>query len=110
MRSVLVAVSFVALLVSTRANADSTPLERFERRVGKYVSSAFDSLDKGKNMCVCLGGGAAEDIHAAGVLTEFVLGLSGVRRVRVRCNVRRFDQNDNALSSTFCDDWAPLAK
>jgi hypothetical protein len=101
-------VFLLSLGMSTSAFG-ATDQEQFEKKVGKYAVP--DSLsEKPKGLCVCQDGGPNNGL--AGVLYRQTETISGFEEgVRVRCNVRGFDEASGALTlELYCDTFVPLAK
>ena len=103
----LVSGASLAVLPAT-SFAAATDQDTFRGKVSKFTTDS--SFDNPKRLCVCINDDNADDERIAGVLVDtLVLGGDGLRRIQVRCFVRRFNADGSAANSEACTStWAPL--
>lgn len=91
------------------ALAQATDRDLYRSKVQRYTNdSSF--VSKPKRLCVCLADNNPDDERMAGVLVDtIVIGTDGLRRVQVRCFVRRFEADGSSTTSEACSStWALL--
>ena len=107
--SALYSATRYAILPAAALAAPPTDQDQFHGRVEKHTDdSSF--VKKPKSLCVCIDDDNPDDERMAGVLVDTVaVGSDGLRRIQVRCFVRRFNANGSAPNSEACSStWALL--
>lgn len=105
----LIVFAFVAALPTASSAAPPTDQEKFEGKIGRFTS-ANSFVANPKRTCVCIDDDKADDERMAGVVLQDVfIGGDGLRRIRVRCFVRRFKANGSPDVNEACaGNWVLL--
>jgi hypothetical protein len=105
----LAAVTGLAAIPATGLVAVSADQDSFRSKVERFTEdSSFDPSPK--RLCVCITDNNADDERMAGVLVDTLnVGSDGLRRIEVRCFVRRFNADgSNATAEACTSTWALL--
>jgi hypothetical protein len=96
----------LATLPAASLAAPPTAQEKFESKVERFTNdSSF--VDNPKRLCVCIADNNADDERMAGVMVDTIaVGADNLRRIQVRCFVRRFSADGSNVNSEACQtDW-----
>ena len=106
---ILALFALVAALPTVSLAASATDQQKFQGKIGKFTSeNSF--VSNPKRTCVCIDDDKADDERMAGVVLQDVfVGGDGLRRVRVRCFVRRFKSDGSSDVNEACSgNWVLL--
>jgi hypothetical protein len=97
------------IMLPVVARAEATDEETFQSKIRKY-SDDSSFVTKARRQCVCVTDDNSNDERMAGVvISTFVTGADGLRRVQVRCFVRRFNvAGSNSTSEACSSTWVLL--